>query len=83
MTGKGVGAGDSTGSGGGYGGQGGVATNGGNTGSPHGSLLRPKAFGSGGGGNDGGSGGGHLELDVKGSLIVDGKYGTPRAHCER
>lgn len=27
-------------------------------------------FGSGGGG--GGSGGGHLELDIKGSLVVDG-----------
>lgn len=70
--GQGVGAGHSTGSGAGYGAQGGVAKNGGATGIPHGSLLNPMLFGSGGGGTRGGNGGGHLELDIKGLLVVDG-----------
>lgn len=73
VPGTGVGAGDLSGSGGGYGGRGGVAANGGKTGSPHGSILYPKEFGSGGGGTHGGRGGGILELQIKATLEVDGK----------
>jgi hypothetical protein len=70
--GQGIGAGDSTGSGAGYGGRGGLVSNGGTPGSPYGSILYPTDFGSGGGGSQGGKGGGFLELEIRGSLVVDG-----------
>ncbi|CAH1775844.1 unnamed protein product, partial [Owenia fusiformis] len=39
---------------------------------PYGNLYEPKKFGSGGAGGNGGNGGGILEIDVTGTLTVDG-----------
>ena len=72
--GQGTGAGDSTGSGAGYGSLGGLGTNAGTPGRAHGSIVYPSNFGSGGGGSQGGKGGGFLELEIRGSLVVDGMY---------
>lgn len=72
--GQGSGAGDLTGSGAGYGGRGGLGTNVGTPGSPYGSIFYPSNFGSGGGGSQGGRGGGFLELEIRGSLVVDGMF---------
>lgn len=49
-----------------------MVSSGGTPGSPYGSIFYPNNFGSGGGGSQGGKGGGFLELEIKGTLVVDG-----------
>ena len=65
--GPGAGGYSTVGSGGGHGGAGGVSG-----GASYGSALMPETEGSGGGGATGGAGGGAIQLNVSGTLTVDG-----------
>ena len=57
-----------------------MVSNGGAPGSPYGSIIHPTDFGSGGGGSQGGKGGGFLEIEIRGTLIVDGMYNSSVFH---
>jgi hypothetical protein len=65
------------GGGGGYGGIGGIGSTNANGGASYGSQTSPTTYGSGGGGNYstsyGGAGGGAVQLNISGTLQVDGK----------
>ena len=81
-TGLGPGAGVSgaDGSGAGHGGRGGRGQASQALGAPYGLINIPKLFGSGGGGSQGGAGGGKIELNIEGTLAIEGRcYCSPKA----